>query len=1115
MKIRNIILFITALFFTNSVFALPALAPVFAKIGTAVVAGFAGATGIAIIPLSAGAVIAIGVATVVAGAYVGSQLLGVLNMDFPDNMSAQAQSALANQQGSTNPLPVIYGKRRVGGTPIFYHVSGDDNEFLHVVYAIAEGEIQGVSNVYLNNDTIDTTPDLYDTSLTSIISEGETAGVHGGITNTGIENIQKPKYEGIVKYEIYNGTTTQTADQDLISETNGTWTASDRLLGVAYAIVRFKFEPEVFGNTGIPQVNFDVIGKKTRTTTSGGTDYKVFSDNPADCIEDYLTNTIYGRSIPSSQIDTTSFTTARNICDTEVTVGGKTQKKYTCNGILNTNNKALDNIEKLLTSCRGSIIFSGGKYKLLIDDTGTAVQTFNEDNIVGAFELALGGKEYKANKVRANFFNKNRDMQGDFAIVESTTFKTEDNGLSLERAIELPFTDQMERALMISTINMKQSRQSLVFNFTSTIEGLRAEIGDVVFISLESLGWNTLNSNQGKKFKIMKLAIKNNDEVDITAREYDDDVYDFGLIQAEDTAPNTNLPNFSSVDKPTISTPTEELITTPPTLFNRVTINWTQPNKSSVESYEIGINRLNAVRFENKASYDFEGRSVTESFTIDKLEAGRYFVAIRAKNRLGVYSDFATEIFEVENFGTLPDVNTPAINSVTEELFTTTQGSGVKAKAILTFGASTNTEWEDLGVTIDHYDVEFKKSTEASFQGAGTSQGTNFEFFDIEPALYEFRVRAVNTVGVASAFTSTTQRIYGLTAVPSDVSNFYLRADSNTATLSWTPTTDLDVKVGGSFEIRHSSLTSGAVWSQSTQVGEAVSGISNTVEVPLLVGTYLIKAVDSIGIKSTNATSVVNTVTPDLFQSQVFLTRTENPSFSGTKVNMVAIDDQLKLEADTLFDSLGLIDEVGLIDSAGGVDLSGSYEFANYIDTGISARSYRLSSAFAFTTNSTSDFFDTRSGNIDTWDSIDANTYDDVEVQLQIATTNDDPSGSPSWSDFQNFRIGNYYGRAFKFKLLVTSGDVTHQVYITSLSATLEAFQKIDTQQLTSSTSSLGVTYSEGFLITPKIAITAQNMASGDFYEITSVSSTGFTITFKNSSGTIVARTFDYIARGF
>lgn len=1092
MKIRNLILYLSALFFTGSVFSLPALAPIFASIGTAAAGTVIGTTAAA--GLAAGTAIAIGVAVVVVGAYVGSQLLGAMNQDFPDDMSAQASSALANRQGSTNPLPVIYGKRRVGGTPIFYHVSGDDNEFLHVVYAIAEGEIQGVTQVYLNNDPLFV--EKFDMWF-------------GSSTDT------NAKYKNLVKYELYKGTETQTADADLISETNGTWTATDKLQGVAYAILRFEFQPEAFGNTGIPQVNFDLVGKKVRTSASGGTDYKLFSDNPADCIEDYLTNTIYGRSIPSSQIDTTSFTTARNICDTQVTVGDKTQNKYTCNGILNPNNKAIDNIEKLLTSCRGSIIFSGGKYKLLIDDTGTAVQTFSEDNIVGAFELSLGGKEYKANKIRATFFNKNRDMQGDFAIVESTTFKTEDNNLNLERAIELPFTDQMERAQMISTINMKQSRQSLVFKFTSTIEGLRAEIGDVVFISLESLGWNTLNSNQGKKFKVMKLGIKNNDEVDITVREYDDDVYNFGTISSEDFAPNTNLPNFSFVDKPVITTPTEELITTPPTLFNRVTINWTQPKKSSVESYEIGINRLNSVRFATKASYDFEGRSVTESFSVDKLEAGQYFVAIRAKNRLGVYSDFATEIFEVENFGTLPAVNTPAINFVTEELFTTTQGSGVKAKATLTFGASTNADWEALGVTIDHYDVEFKKSTEASFQGAGTSQGTNFEFFDIEPALYEFRVRAINTVGVASEFSSTTQRIYGLTAIPADVSNFYLRADSNTATLNWTPSTDLDVKIGGSFEIRHSSLTSGAVWAQSTQVGEAISGISNQAEVPLLVGTYLIKAVDSVGIKSANATSVTNTVTPDLFQSQVFLTRTENPSFAGTKANMVVADEKLKLEADTLFDSLGLIDTIGLIDSAGGVDLSGSYEFNNYIDTGISAQSYRLSSAFAFTTSSTTDFFDTRSGNIDTWDSIDVNTYDDVEVQLQIATTNDNPAGSPSWSDFQNFRIGNYYGRAFKFKLLVTSGDVTHQVYITSLSATLESFQKIDTDQETTSTSAYSLTFNTAFLTTPKIAVTAQNMATGDFYEISSVSSTGFTITFKNSSGTIIARTFDYIARGF
>ena len=43
-----------------------------------------------------------------------------------------------------------------------------------MVYAIAEGEIQGINQVYLNNDKVNTTPDLYDNSLTDpLINEGE------------------------------------------------------------------------------------------------------------------------------------------------------------------------------------------------------------------------------------------------------------------------------------------------------------------------------------------------------------------------------------------------------------------------------------------------------------------------------------------------------------------------------------------------------------------------------------------------------------------------------------------------------------------------------------------------------------------------------------------------------------------------------------------------------------------------------------------------------------------------------------------------------------------------------------------------------------------------------
>ena len=294
---------------------------------------------------------------------------------------------------------------------------------------------------------------------------------------------------------------------------------------------------------------------------------------------------------------------------------------------------------------------------------------------------------------------------------------------------------------------------------------------------------------------------------------------------------------------------------------------------------------------------------------------------IRAKNTKGVFSNFATLNQKIKGLSVLPAVNPPALQSVTESLFSTTQGSGVKAKADLLWTATSNPNWESLGVNIDRYDVEFKKTSATDFVRAGASLGTTFTFFDIEPDLYQFRVRAVNTAGVPSEYTSYTQRIYGLTADPADVTNLNLRADGITATLTWTPTTDLDVKIGGTYEIRHNSLTSGAVWQNSVKIGDSVSGISNGVQLPLLTGTYLIKAVDSTNRKSVNATTVVNTVSPDSFQLENRQTLTENPTYSGTKTNMVAVDNLLKFEGDVLWDSVsGNVDDFPLIDAIGGLD---------------------------------------------------------------------------------------------------------------------------------------------------------------------------------------------------
>jgi hypothetical protein len=58
------------------------------------------------------------------------------------------------------------------------------------------------------------------------------------------------------------------------------------------------------------------------------------------------------------------------------------------------------------------------------------------------------------------------------------------------------------------------------------------------------------------------------------------------------------------------------------------------------------------------------------------------------------------------------------------------------------------------------------------------------------------------------------------------------------------------------------------------------------------------------------------------------------------------------------------------------------------------------------------------------------------------------------------------------------------------------------------------ITFSPVFISTPAIGVSAQGLATGDFYEITNKSVSGYDITFKNSGGTAISKTFDYIAKG-
>ena len=1084
------------------------------------------------------------IGTIIAGATLaaaGNALFGRLTR-LPDlSLGQQGAAILDNSPSNSAPIPVIYGSRRVGGTRTFIGTShgfntddsiaeGEKNSFLNIVLVVAEGEVEEITAVYLNN--VEAYPNKDERFRGNYANGNDLVYIepHTGAADQAasaelirISNSMNAVYNPSPDYLEGIGMIDSNYTP-AIYQSPFLWTEEHKLSGLAYVYVRLYYDAEVFAS-GMPIISVDVKGKKlkdTRQLVNGvaGTAITRYSNNPALAVRDYLTNTVYGRGISESLMDDTSFEAAANYCDTEVTFEyiengiGKsaTQKRYTLNGVVNTSESSLTILNKMLTACRGSIVFTGGKYKLVLDKAETAALTFDESNVMGDYEITRLGKDMLANRVEAGFFDPENEWQADMAYEENTPGRlVYDNGLLLEKKIELPFTANRIMAQYIARQNLSASRNNVVINFTTTQDGLLAEIGDVVYLKLEAPGWDTLISKQGKKFRSIQKEIRADDEIRMTAIEYSDTVYQL-YPPAYRSAAATALPHINVVLPPKNLTASETLFFSTPKVTNRVSLSWSKPEVAYARSYEIAYKKLNDQQFLEIATTN------GTQYTIDNLKPGTYEFNVRAKNHAGYTSGYTSQTLIVKGVTTLPAVNPPGITGITETLYNSTLGSGIKAKARLSWTTVANAEWEAIGVTISHYEIDRKLTTESTtYESFGTSNGTFFDFFDIPAGNYNFRVRAVNDSGVKSAYAETTAEITALTAAPSNVSDFYLRADGVEAHLSWKKTSDLDVKVGGSFEIRHSDKTSGATWKDSIPVGSAIAGATNGATVPLLVGTYSIKAVDSTSHKSASATQIINTISPSVFQKKTLTTVTDT-AFAGTKTDMVVDSDgNLQLESDTLIDSmLTLMDSWGEFDSIGGVDLLGTYEFSDKIDLVLPGNA-TLSGGVTFTTEDINDLLDSRTTNFDSWEDFDYNNiFDDIICTLFVSTTQDDPaSGGATWTDYSEFSIGNYYGRGFKFKVQVTAGDASHQINISELRATAEVYYRLESEGVTTSASGSALTFDSAFRAAPQINITAQDLQTGDYYTITSVSGTGFTLQFFNSSDAGVARSAYYLARGY
>ncbi|MFQ5510060.1 MAG: phage tail protein, partial [Leptospirillia bacterium] len=519
---------------------------------------------------------------------------------MPDMPEIEYPGVKLNKTGTNLPLPLIYGTRRVGGVIVFKAVDPADTGILHQVIVLGEGEVFSIGDIYLGDDLS-----------------------------------TDPKFDGLVTITKYNGTTTQAADPDLVA-TFPDYTVGTRLKGVAYLHVKLTYNRDVF--RGIPIVTADVMGKRVFNPHLGAVTY---STNPAWVLRDYLLSPTYGKGLPASAIDETSFSDAALACDVlmpSYAGSGVHIKTFETNAVVNTNRSVSANITALLAQCRGNLVYTGGKYRLEIEGTKASTFSLNADNILSRSGVKSGGKRSRLNGVKVEFTNPLTDWEKDYAITASATMLAEDGGLILETTVNRPFETSPYRAQYIAETLVKKSRESILATFLVNHSALAVEVADIVDVTHASLGW------VGKLFRVVAVEIRSDLTVGLALAEYEPTTYDRTIpASAFVSPPDTNLADPTVVQPPTgltISSGTHHLLALGDgTIISRAKVTWTASADPYLDHYEVQGSKAPSGSWSDVPPVT----TTTVAAYMGSVQDGQaYFFRVRAVNTAGVASAWVT-----------------------------------------------------------------------------------------------------------------------------------------------------------------------------------------------------------------------------------------------------------------------------------------------------------------------------------------------------------------------------------------------------------------------------------------------------------------------------------------
>ena len=810
-----------------------------------------------------------------------------------------------------------------------------------------------------------------------------------------------------------------------------------------------------------------------------------YTNCPSMVLLDLLTDTRYGlgNHITDSSLDLFSFVTASKYANTLVDNGlGGQEARMSANVNIQSAEEAFDLINELSGVMRCMPIWSAGSMTITQDKPTDASYLFNMSNVSeDGFSYTGSDLKQRHSVISVSYFNMDT-QEIDFEVVEDTTAVNK-LGVNIKQVQAFACTSRGQAARLGRAILFAEQNESEVVSFSTSIDsGVILRPGAVIEI---------------------------NDPVRAGLRRG-------GRVNAATTTTIT-VDDTANTDLPTTNNPTISVIMPDGTVEtkNITGISGAVVSVDSAFSTTPNVNTIWLIQDTTVVAQKFRVISVEEQNGINYNISALSYVSEKY-----AFIEDGTAL-PTRTVSILNQPVDPPNNLLVDEKIVVINNQAV-AKLIIS--------WQPIpGVTQYQINYRFNNGNYVST----TVSSPDFEIFNTEKGVYEIQVFAYNAaLEISATSTDLTFNAVGKTAIPANVQNLTAETISNNLIrLRWDLSTDVDVIHGGRVYVRHSTKTDGSgTFSNSVDLIEALAGHTTEAIVPKLEGEYLLRFADDSGNLSASSTSIIVDL-PDTQGSLLAQTRredTDSPQFQGAKSNVAydATTNSLNLLGVGNFDDITDFDAVSSLDDFGGIAPLGTYDFATTLDLGgvfsIDLKRHFLTEGFL-----PSNLLDAR-GLIDDYTDFDGTEATKVNAELLVRTTQTDPSGSPTYSAYQTFANGTYKARGLQFRAKLTSADTAQDIKVTQLGYTA-TFQRRTEQSATAISSGAGakaITFDKPFFTgtsalngvnssLPSIGITAQNMASGDYFEVTSVSGTGFTVHFKNSSNASISRNFNYSAVGF